>query len=98
MQYFLLLQEAASPTEDPYLNSTVLPEGIELRAILAENPMPGNEASNEYYREVQLAMAERIAGGRLDMQWCEGNCTLSFPVDMAEWTAGVIASLVGGLL
>lgn len=98
MQYFLILQEAASPTEDPYLNSTILPEGIELRAILTENPVPGNEASNEFYREVQLAMAERIAGGRLDMQWCEGNCTLSFPVDRAEWTAGVIASLVEGLL
>lgn len=98
MQYFGILQEASSPTEDPYLNSTVLPEGIELRAIMTENPNPGNEASNEYYKEEKLAMAERIAGGRLDMQWCEGDCTLSFPVDRAEWTAGVIAALVEGLL
>lgn len=98
MQYFLLLQEAAAPTEDVYLNSTVLPSGIKFGAIMTENPMPGNAASNEYYRAAKIEMVEHIGGGHADVQWCPGGCTLSFPVDQAEWAAGIIVAMVQSML
>lgn len=96
-QYYELVQEAAT-TIDPYLVTTVAPEGMKVYSIMtydAGSP-PTNTASNDFYRETKLSMVNHIAGGNLSapVVWCNASdCSLSFPVNKPGWTAAALMSL-----
>ncbi len=96
-QYYYLVNEASSPI-DNYLVSTTAPAGMRVYAVMTYNAgSPStNNASNEFYRERKLEMANHIAGGNLSLPvvWCENaNCSLSVPVYQPGWTADALMSL-----
>ena len=97
LQYYLLIQEA-STSIDNYLINTTAPNGMAVYAVMtynAGNPAT-DDASDDFYRETKLDMANHIAGGNLSapVVWCNtSDCSLSFPVDKLEWTANALMSL-----
>lgn len=96
-QYYSLVDEASSSI-DNYLANTTAPAGMRVYAIMtynAGNP-PTDNASNEFYRETKLTMANHIAGGNLSspVVWCvNANCSMSLPVNSPIWTANALMSL-----
>jgi hypothetical protein len=95
-QYYLLLQEADSPIDD-YLVNTTVPQGIKVFAAMTYNveSSPTDNATNVFYRQTKIAMANHIAGGNLSspVVWCtDADCSLSFPVNKPGWTASAIMS------
>jgi hypothetical protein len=96
-QYYSLLDQASSSI-DKYLVNTTAPLDMGVYALMTYNAgSPStNEASNAFYRQAKLEMANHIAGGNLSSPviWCkDSDCSLSFPVRKAEWTASALMSL-----
>lgn len=96
-QYYSLVEQTSSSI-DNYLINTTAPKGMEVYAIMTYNAgtPTTDEASNEFYRETKLGLANRIAGGNLTSQtiWCKmTNCSLSFPVNNPVWTVNALMSL-----
>jgi hypothetical protein len=94
LQYYLLLDTITS-TIDEYLEVTVVSSGTPTFAIMTYNAGT-DDASDAFYRTEKLNMANHIAGGNLTkpVVWCAiDGCSLSFPVNMSDWTAGILAGL-----
>lgn len=96
IQYYVLRDRQYQPIDDKYLTQTSLPSSVPFYAILNMNSVPNDPVSNEFYRQKKMQMAQHIANNDItSMQWCVDNCTALFPIEMAEWTAGVVASMLG---
>lgn len=96
-QYYSLRSELSIPIND-YLINTTVPTGMGVHAIMTYNAgSPTNDnASNNFYRETKLSMANHIAGGNLSspVVWCKDtNCSMLFPVNSPGWTANALISL-----
>lgn len=94
MQYYAAQQQAASPIP-VYLETQSLPQGMPTFAIMSYDSGT-DAASDAFYRQEKLMLADHIAGGNLTRPviWCTDNdCSLSFPVAKWAWTADALMSL-----
>lgn len=98
-QYYALLQLANEPLMD--LGSVLpAPPGVAVFAVATYNDSGADAAANAFARQQKLDAARAVArGGDLakPLVWCaDSGCeTGRFPVDRAEWTAGVVSGLLG---
>jgi hypothetical protein len=95
-QYYALLYEDASPIDD-YLVNTTAPQGMNVFAAMTYNAGdPTTDiASDNFYRQSKIDMANHIAGGNLSLPvaWCtDADCSLSFPVNKPGWTVDALIS------
>jgi hypothetical protein len=99
MKYYTLLIRIQQSEQDVYSQPKfLLPSSVKYYAILNENSVPADPVANEFYRQIKVKFAKRIANSNiLVLEWCtDKDCNPLFPVDKAEWTAGVIAQMLGG--
>ena len=96
MQYYLLLQEASNFI-DNYLVNITASDGVDVYAVMTYNG--GNPttdtASDDFYRDTKLNMANHIAGGNLmaPVVWCNtSDCTFGFLVNKPEWATNALMS------
>ena len=93
-QYYFLLQQSSAPP-DNYLMSATVARETDVYAVMTFGAGASAD-SDEFYREQKLGMAEHIGGGKLTkpVVYCsEPGCSMSFPVNMPEWTADALMNL-----
>jgi len=93
-QYYFLKDMVKQPI-DKYLVNTTAPARVRVHSLMTYNSGQ-DDASNTFYRQEKMKMVNHIAGKNItdEVVWCDGvDCSLDFPVDMAEWTANALIGL-----
>lgn len=94
LQYYSILSMSKDPFS-PALDEFSVPSGVPVYMIATYNASTDTESSS-FYREEKTLLARAVSGGKLEKKvtWCTASdCSLSFPVAKAAWTASELIGL-----